>query len=47
MLTVKIPANKAKRLEQIKALKWQIEHDTKKKDKDIHKKALRALILAK
>ena len=47
MLKVEPPKNRAKRQEQIRALKYEIANDTCEKDREIHKRALRTLILTK
>lgn len=43
-LEVIVPCETKKLDKQVKVLKWQIDHDTNEKDKDIHMKALNELI---
>lgn len=43
MLTVEISKDLKQLERQIAALKWQVQHDTNNKDKQIHKKSLEEL----
>lgn len=43
MLELCIPDSKEKIIKQIKALKWQLERDTRDIDKEIHSHALKSL----
>ncbi len=43
MLEITIPGSKGKILRTIKALEWQLQHDTSQKDIDIHTQALKCL----
>lgn len=42
-IKISVPNDKTKIQQQIKALKYQITHDTNEKDKEIHKQALKEL----
>lgn len=46
MLEITIPDDKGKILKTIKALEWQLQHDTSQKDIDIHTQALKRLKMA-